>query len=60
MVIEDIQNIEDIEILSYATPEEYKKYIEVYDLRGNKGRYDDILFVINNIIAFKLYSSIDS
>ena len=47
MVIEDIQNIEDIEILSYATPEEYKKYIEVYDLRGNKGRYDDILFVIN-------------
>jgi hypothetical protein len=47
MVIEDIQNIEDIEILSYETPEEYKKYIEVYDLRGNKGRYDDILFVIN-------------
>jgi hypothetical protein len=47
MIIEDIQKIQDIDILKLETPEEYKKYIEVYDLRGNKGRYDDILFVIN-------------
>jgi hypothetical protein len=47
MIIEDIQRIEDIEILTNETPEEYKQYIEVYDLRANKGRYDDILFVIN-------------
>ena len=47
MIIEDIQKVEDLEVLSNETPEEYKKYIEVYDLRANKGRYDDILFVIN-------------
>lgn len=47
MIIEDVDKIEDIDELSKATPEEYKKYIEVYDLRANKGRYDDILFVIN-------------
>ena len=47
MIIEDIQKIEDIQILTENTPDEYKKYIEVYDLRGNKNRYDDILFVIN-------------
>jgi cyclopropane fatty-acyl-phospholipid synthase-like methyltransferase len=47
MIIEDIQRVEDIEILTNETPEEYKQYIEVYDLRANKGRYDDILFVIN-------------
>jgi len=47
LIIEDIQRIEDIQILTNETPEEYKKYIEVYDLRENKNRYDDILFVIN-------------
>lgn len=46
-IIEDVQNIEHIEIFKQFTPENYKKYIEVYDLRVNKGRYDDILFVIN-------------
>jgi hypothetical protein len=47
LIIEDVQMIEDLEILTNETPEEYKKYIEVYDLRANKGRYDDVLFVIN-------------
>jgi len=47
LIIEDIQRIEDIQILINETPEEYKKFIEVYDLRENKNRYDDILFVIN-------------
>lgn len=47
LIIEDIQRIEDINILINETPEEYKKFIEVYDLRKNKNRYDDILFVIN-------------
>jgi hypothetical protein len=47
MIIEDVDKIEDIDSLINETPEEYKKYIEVYDLRENKGRYDDILFVIN-------------
>jgi len=47
LIIEDIQRIEDIQILINETPEEYKKFIEVYDLRKNKNRYDDVLFVIN-------------
>jgi predicted O-methyltransferase YrrM len=37
MIIEDIQRIDDIVILINETPEEYKQYIEVYDLRANKG-----------------------
>jgi hypothetical protein len=47
LIIEDIQDIEHIKELYDNTPEEYKKYIRHYDLRGNKYRYDDILFVIN-------------
>ena len=47
LIIEDIQNIEHIKILYDNTPEEYKKYVRNYDLRQNKNRYDDILFVIN-------------
>lgn len=47
LVIEDIQKMDDIDVLSTQVPNEYKKYIEIYDLRTNKGRYDDILFVIN-------------
>ena len=47
LIIEDVEKIEDVEILKNETPEEYKKYIEIYDLRKNKGRFDDILFVIN-------------
>ena len=47
LIIEDIQRIDDIIILTNETPDEYKKFIEVYDLRKNKNRWDDILFVIN-------------
>ena len=31
------------------TPESLKPYIKTYDLRNNKGRYDDIVFTINKI-----------
>lgn len=47
LIIEDVQNINDIDTFKNITPEHLKPYIEVYDLRENKGRYDDILFVIN-------------
>lgn len=47
LVIEDIQKYEWIDHLRLATPEELKKYVKVYDLRMNKDRYDDILFVID-------------
>lgn len=48
-VIEDIQDIKHIKELTEVTPEEYRNYIKVYDLRENKGRYDDILFTIDKL-----------
>jgi hypothetical protein len=47
MVIEDVQDINWIPDLINATPNHLKTYIEIYDLRHIKGRWDDILFVIN-------------
>jgi hypothetical protein len=47
MVVEDVQNIAWIDILRACTPEALKPYIEVQDRRNVKGRYDDILFIIN-------------
>ena len=47
LVIEDVQSWDWIEILKNEVPEHLKDYIETYDLRLNKNRYDDIVFVIN-------------
>tara|TARA_Y100001972_G_C7646951_1_gene325164 strand:+ start:1008 stop:1580 length:573 start_codon:yes stop_codon:yes gene_type:complete len=47
LIIEDVQDISWIEKLSKQTPDFLKKYIKIYDLRDNKGRYDDILFTID-------------
>jgi predicted O-methyltransferase YrrM len=47
LIIEDIPDIEWIDSLIKCTPEYLKKYIEVYDLRNVKNRFDDIVFVIN-------------
>lgn len=47
LIIEDIQSIEWIDILSNFVPENMKKFIKVYDLRKDKDRYDDILFTID-------------
>jgi len=47
LVVEDVQYLDWIPELTLAVPVELQKYIEVYDLRANKGRYDDIVFVIN-------------
>ena len=47
LIIEDVQSIEWIDILSNEVNDDLKKYIDFYDLRVNKGRYDDIVFVIN-------------
>jgi SAM-dependent methyltransferase len=46
-IIEDIQSIEWVKELINIIPIEYKPYIEIYDLRNKKNRYDDILLVIN-------------
>ena len=47
MVVEDVQSMDWIPRLREATPDHLKPYIEVLDRRSVKGRYDDILFVIN-------------
>jgi 8-demethyl-8-alpha-L-rhamnosyltetracenomycin-C 2'-O-methyltransferase len=51
LVIEDVQDIAWIDQLRNITPDAFKPYIEVYDRRDVKGRYDDIMFVINKTIA---------
>ena len=50
LVIEDVQSIDWIPELRNTVPEALKKYIQIFDLRKNKGRYDDIIFMINKSI----------
>lgn len=47
LIIEDVQKWEWIELLKNEVPESLKSFVDVYDLRPNKNRYDDIVFVIN-------------
>ena len=47
LIIEDVQSIDWIDTLKMVVPESLKQYIEVFDLRANKNRYDDIVFTIN-------------
>lgn len=47
LIIEDIQSMDWIPHLKNAVPEHLKKYVNVYDLRANKNRYDDIVFTID-------------
>ena len=47
LIIEDVQDYKWIDILKLAVPDNLQKYIKVYDLRQNKGRYDDIVFTID-------------
>lgn len=47
LIIEDVKRIKWTEEFINLVPENSRKYIEIYDLRNKKKRYDDILFVIN-------------
>ena len=47
LIIEDIQSWDWIDILIKQVPEHLKKFIKIYDLRSNKNRYDDIVFIID-------------
>jgi hypothetical protein len=47
LIIEDVQSMEWIAHLMQVVPRHLKGFIEIYDLRGNKGRYDDIVFTID-------------
>ena len=46
LVIEDVPDMNWIPILTEITPLQYRHCIQVRDLRANKNRWDDILFVI--------------
>ena len=50
LIIEDVQDISWLENLKNKTPEHLQKYIKTYDLRKNKGRYDDIVFTIDKVV----------
>ena len=47
LIIEDVQSWDWIDILKNEVPENLKQFIKVYDLRQNKNRYDDIVFIID-------------
>lgn len=47
LVIEDVQDIEWIKELEAAVPVELRPYIKVFDRRAVKGRWDDIMFVVD-------------
>ncbi len=47
LIIEDIQKEEWFNTLKEITPDDLKEYIKIYDLRKNKGRYDDLVFTID-------------
>jgi hypothetical protein len=47
LVIEDIGSIDWVRPLALCLPEKYQQIAEVYDLRANIGRHDDILIVVD-------------
>ena len=46
LVIEDIPDPDWIQAIYGCVPQHLKMHCEAYDLRNNKGRWDDIMFVI--------------
>lgn len=57
LVIEDVQNMDWLDVLKACTPDEHKAFIQIHDRRSVKGRYDDIMFVIDRS-ALQAQSSI--
>lgn len=47
LIVEDVQDWNWIQELRNVVPTELQSFIKVYDLRQNKGRYDDIVFTID-------------
>lgn len=47
LIIEDVQNIDWIDVLTDTVPTHLKQFIKTYDLRHNKNRCDDIVFTID-------------
>jgi hypothetical protein len=50
LIIEDVQDFSWFDVLRNEVPDHLKKNVETYDLRKNKGRYDDLVFVVNKSV----------
>ena len=48
LCIEDIPNPDWLDAISGCVPTHLRPFMEAYDLRTNKGRFDDIMFFINH------------
>lgn len=59
LIIEDIQDIQWVDILKQHMPAHLKQYVKEYDLRSNKGRYDDIVLVIDKQNKHKILRLIE-
>ena len=49
LIIEDVQDIEWLNILTDTVPDNLKQYIKTYDLRSIKNVPDDIVFTIDKL-----------
>jgi len=47
LILEDIQNWDWIDSIKQAIPADLHQYVKTYDLREQKGRYDDIVLTID-------------
>lgn len=47
LIIEDVQSWSWMTTLTDAVPEHLQQYVQTYDLRDHKNRYDDMVFVID-------------
>ena len=50
MVLESVQKWGDIEVLMAVVPDNLKSKVQIVDLRDVKGRYDDVLFIVNKSV----------
>jgi hypothetical protein len=51
LIIEDVQDIDWLDYLKNEVPQHLRQHVLTYDLRENKGRYDDIVFTIDKRIG---------
>jgi cephalosporin hydroxylase len=51
LIIEDVQDVAWLPVLSREIPQDPRLVVDVYDLRSTKGRYDDVLFVVKKTPA---------
>ena len=47
LILEDIQDYSWVNIIYNNIPNDLLKYVKIFDLRHVKGKYDDIVLVIN-------------